>query len=352
MDIQQRSAALRNRVTKELRGTTDPEARAEVLIAALYELSRSLLPELGPPGKSQEYLEGQRVVLELISSLAIALIKSPLQDRRGVAVLTEIGEGCLDPLLRKKFSIYAQELLAKPCTVAKSQPMSWGWPHWLLGLGGAAVCALYMTVTVPAPAKGKPEPTPAGLSTLAPPAPVATPPAANQPAAYPPVPMASADAVGVGGERVGAETEHQAQLVPEGRGAGTPAEQTTRVRIIDNQVLVPVILKNGGESVRVELVLDTGSTRTAIHEGLAARLRIDPRLTQASQSEVADGRKISSRLAKIDSLGVGPFAITSSEVMLIPYQGTEGIHDGLLGMDFLAKHRYQIDMEHERIRWF
>jgi hypothetical protein len=39
-------------------------------------------------------------------------------------------------------------------------------------------------------------------------------------------------------------------------------------------------------------------------------------------------------------------------VDFIPYQGTEGLHDGLLGMDFLGKHRYQIDMEHELIRWF
>ena len=53
---------------------------------------------------------------------------------------------------------------------------------------------------------------------------------------------------------------------------------TTKVKIANNQVLVPVLLKNGGETVKVELVLDTGSTRTSLHEGLVSRLRIDLRL--------------------------------------------------------------------------
>ena len=117
-------------------------------------------------------------------------------------------------------------------------------------------------------------------------------------------------------------------------------------------MLVQVLLKNGGETLRAVLVLDTGSSRTSIHEGLANRLRIDLRQAKVSQAELADGRLIRSRSATIDSLAVGPFAMNSAEVDLIPYKGSDGVHDGLLGMDFLAKHRYQIDMEREIIRWF
>ena len=334
---------MKERVAFELLGASGAEARGVILIDALYQLSRSVLPELGLPGSSREYLERQGVVLDLISFIAIPLIRNCAQDSRGVAVLTEIGEGCLDPLLKKKFSVYAQELLAKTGSGAGNRPCRrWNWSLGLLGLGGAAL-TLYLAspglVTVPSRRAAAPA--------LA----VATPPAAYHAASYQP---AAVGPEGAGTGRVRAEPEAAPLTQPaaEVKGGASPGEQTTKVRISNNQILVPVIIKNDGESIRVDLVLDTGSSRTAIHEELAGRLRIDLRLAKASQSEVADGRVIRSRIATIDSLGVGPFAMTSAEVELIPYKGTEGVRDGLLGMDFLGKHRYQIDMEHELIRWF
>ncbi|HEY5513964.1 MAG TPA: retropepsin-like aspartic protease, partial [Geomonas sp.] len=295
---------------------------------------RSVLPELGLPGSSREYLERQGAVLDLISFIAIPLIRNCVQDSRGVAVLTEIGEGCLDPLLKKKFSVYAQELLAKSGSGAGNRPCRrWNWSLGLLGLGGAALLPLYLaspgSVSVPSRHAAAP-----ALAVAA------------QPAAVGP------EGAGTGRVRAEPEAAPLTQPAAEVKGGASPGEQTTKVRISNNQILVPVMIKNDGESIRVDLVLDTGSSRTAIHEELATRLRIDLRLAKASQSEVADGRVIRSRIATIDSLGVGPFAMTSAEVELIPYKGTEGVRDGLLGMDFLGKHRYQIDMEHELIRWF
>lgn len=344
MDIHHLCSAMKERVAFELLGASGAEARGVILIDALYQLSRSVLPELGLPGSSREYLEGQGAVLDLISFIAIPLIRNCAQDSRGVEVLTEIGEGCLDPLLKKKFSVYAQELLAKSGSGAGNRPCrGWNWSLGLLGLGGAALLALYLAspgpVTVPS------------RHAAAPALAVASPPAAYHAASSPP---AAVGPEGAGAGRVRAEPEAVplAQPAAELKGGAFPGEQTTKVRISNNQILVPVMIKNDGESIQIELVLDTGSTRTAIHEELAGRLRIDLRLAKASQSEVADGRVIHSRIATIDSLGVGPFAMTSAEVELIPYKGTEGVHDGLLGMDFLGKHRYQIDMEHELIRWF
>ena len=346
MDIQSRCGALKNRVTVELQEAVGTWERDEILIAALYELSRSVLPALGRPEKSQVYLERQLVVLELFSFLSKSLIRNCTGDRRGVAVLAEIGEGCLDPLLKKKLSFYAQELLAKSRLGFQKPGQSHSRLSWILGGGAVAVLALYLALPVAlhirraAPASPYANLTSTGAAQIQAQAPQDEPGPA--PAASP-IPAQGA---------VRSRTESAPeQPAPEQKGFATSGEATTKVKIANNQILVPVTLKNGGETVKVELVLDTGSTRTSIQEGLAGRLRIDLRLAKISQSEVADGRMIRSHCATLDSLAVGPFSLTAAEVDLIPYKGSDGFHDGLLGMDFLSKHRYQIDMERELIRW-
>ena len=358
MAVHDLCGALKQRVTVELQRAHDPAARGEILIGALYEVSRSVLPELGAPRKQAEYRESQGAVLELITFLVIPLIRGGGHEPRGVTVLAEIAEGCPDPLLRKKLSVYAQQLLAKSKgdneTVSAER-----WIPWLAGFIGVAVLALYLIwphgeppvrhevpAALPAPQAASGEP-------AAPKAAPRPPPAAGRP-----------DAAAAGGpQRRDDEPGKTVRPAAEVRGgtaprsaasqeALAPGEQTTRVRIVNNQVLVPVTLKNGAATVRVELVLDTGATRTAIHERITRRLPIDLRTTKGSEALVADGRVVRSRIAKLDAVAVGPFVVASMEVELFPYHGDDTVHDGLLGMDFLGKHRYQIDMEHELIRWF
>jgi hypothetical protein len=346
MDIPYRCGALKDRVSEELQETLDAREKEAILVAALYELARTVIPELGCPSKSREYLESQGAVLELISFIALPLIRNSAHDTRWVAVLTEIAEGCLDPLLKKKLSVYAQELLAKTRAGTHNEPKERsGRIPLLLGLGATAILAMYLALPLLFLFLEKREPQAVSRT---PGAPLAYHASSHQPA------EAGTERRVAVAERGRAEAaaEISAHSADESRSAAPSEQTTTKVTIINNQVLVPVLLKNGGETVKVVLVLDTGATRTSIHEGLAGRLKIDLRTAKLVQSEVADGRLIRSRSATIDSLGVGPFALASAEVNLIPYEGGEGLRDGLLGMDFLAKHRYQIDMEHELIRWF
>ena len=343
MNIQNRCNALKYRLAGELQGAADSREREELLIKAIYELSRLVLPELGPPVKTRDYQENQVAVLGLISCIAIPLIRNTAHDIRGVVVLTEVAEGCLDPLLKKKLSVYAQELLTKTRTGAMLRvPKRRRLTPWCLGAGFVSVLALYLSLRVPPPSER--------IITV----PQAVLSAEGNSAVYrasAPPPAPAEELAGVARERAGANSPIASQAAPVGM-AGPGGEQITKVKIANNQVLVPVLLKNEGETVWIVLVLDTGATRTSIHEGIAGRLRVDLRSAKVSQSEVADGRMIRSRSATIDALSVGPFTMTDPEVDLIPYKGTEGMHDGLLGMDFLSKHRYQIDMEHELIRWF
>lgn len=347
MEIHRLCAMIRQRVSVELLESLDAEERSQILIAALYELSRSVLPLLGPPRRSLEYLDRQGTVLDLISFIAIPLVRG--QERRGVAVLSELAEGCLDPLLKKKLTVYAHELLAKSNRpqAAAAAAVARRRRSWLLPAFSAAALLFYLGWAAhpgKEPREGK-----------------------NGAAS---VPRAGADATGIkhGSEPVPAadrlagegaasrqrsgESVGPAERRAAASGAAQPGDQVTAVRIVNNQVLVPVLLKNAGETVQVELVLDTGANRTVIHDTFAGRLQIDLRLAKGAMSEVADGRVIHSRVARIDSLSVGPFALAPVELELIAYTGREGVRDGLLGMDFLGRHRYQIDMEHELIRWF
>jgi hypothetical protein len=346
VNIQNRCSALKYRIAGELQGAADSRGREELLIKAIYELSRLVLPELGQPVKTREYQENQAAVLGLISCIAIPLIRNSAHDIRGVVVLTEVAEGCLDPLLKKKLSVYAQELLIKTRTGAMLKaPKPRRLTPWCLGAALVSVLALYLSLQVPPPSERiitVPEAvlSAEGTSVVYQASAPQTAPATNEKVA-----------AGAAREQAEANSPMPSRAEPDGK-VGPGAEQITKVKIANNQVLVPVLLKNEGETVRIVLVLDTGATRTSIHEGIASRLRVDLRSAKVSQSEVADGRMIRSRSATIDALCVGPFTMADPEVDLIPYKGTEGLHDGLLGMDFLSKHRYQIDMEHELIRWF
>jgi clan AA aspartic protease (TIGR02281 family) len=344
LEIRQMCAAMREKVTADLQEATEPAARQELLLAALYDLSRSILPVLGAPGYSREYQEQQAAVGELISFVTIPLIRTGGQGRC-VAVLSEIAEGCGDPHLKKKLSVYAQELRAKSGNGGRP-------PHDgrnLLLIAASCSALAYGMYSLVQPSQEQSEATGKNPQREI----IAT---RSSPPHHPSPNPSVAPAVPPQGEAVQQDSGGGAlgELDPmqaEGRPPMVPGELVTRVNFVGNQVLVPVTLKNGDEMVRVELVLDTGATRTAIHEAVAAKLGIDLHSTKASLSEVADGRTISSRTARIDSIAVGPFAMTSADIELIPYRG-DGIHAGLLGMDFLAKHRYQIDTEHELIRWF
>lgn len=343
MDLERRCTILKVQLASDLLKAADTVRCEQVLIEALYEVSRTILPALGYPKKSEEYLEKLHLALEVISFIGLNLVKCA-RGSRGVAVLAEVGEGCRDPLLRRKLSGYAQELLANVEASPRETP---GWQKAPV----AAVCTVIVLFTAylgwSLQDSWQPARAPAGK------APSQMAPASQPPARQgPPAVLPAATASGTPAERAGNETTAAERQPVEVKSLGTQGEQVTRVRIIDDQVLVPVTLRNGGETVRVELVMDTGATRTAIHDYLAARLRIDPCSTRPSLAEVADGRTISSKVARIDALAAGPFTLSSTDVELIPYRKGEGGHDGLLGMDFLGRHRFQVDIENELIRWY
>jgi len=129
------------------------------------------------------------------------------------------------------------------------------------------------------------------------------------------------------------------------------ARQTTKVAIVNDQIHVPVLFRNGNKTEKAVLILDTGSVTTCISEALAARLGIDLSATRKTTTLLADGSTADIHVTKVDSVSVGFRVKAPLEVSILRSVGDKEVHDGLLGLDFLGDFQYQLDLQNGLIRW-
>ncbi|MEJ2470078.1 MAG: retropepsin-like aspartic protease [Desulfuromonadales bacterium] len=131
---------------------------------------------------------------------------------------------------------------------------------------------------------------------------------------------------------------------------GPPVDDlTTPIRVEGNRVLVPVQVALGNRAVELFLLLDTGATSTVLHRSALADLDL-PSGTRY-KARVAGGGVVRSYKIRFRHITIGPFRIDKAQAMVINPQGQELPFDGMLGMDFLKTHPYQIDFERQRILW-
>ncbi len=114
-------------------------------------------------------------------------------------------------------------------------------------------------------------------------------------------------------------------------------------------MLVPVEVALGNRKVQLSLLLDTGATRTVLHR--AALSKLDLPSGKKYQARVAGGGIVMSEKIKFRQINVGPHSIKQAYAMVINLQGRSLPYDGMLGMDFLKSHPYQVDFKKQTIRW-
>ncbi|RII28682.1 MAG: hypothetical protein CXR31_02030 [Geobacter sp.] len=373
------------RVALELKRAGSGDEQNSTLVSALYEFADTILDALRKAAEaggeaSHDYAKAQTAALDLLSWLAIPLVRSSTSYRSAITVFDDVTGKCADPQVRKKLVSYTNQLRER---WLKEEPAglihnprarrlrrgSEGQSHSmlitllvLLAVGVAAVFMLapgHFGTLLVSNDTGQPAQPPAPAATATGTELQQPPSARNEPQVQ----------EGVAAPSEGANfykytdtngvihiVDNEDSIPPAYRDQVTKyknSEQgsTTDVKIVGNQVLVPVTLRNGSVAVPVWLVLDTGATVTTIHEDVAARLGIDWNATRGRSARIADGSRVATRSTVIDSITVGARASSPIEVSIMPFQGEKGENDGLLGMNFLRDHRFHIDFATQQLRW-
>lgn len=126
-------------------------------------------------------------------------------------------------------------------------------------------------------------------------------------------------------------------------------EQQTPIRVNGNRILVPVEVSMGNRTVKLSLLLDTGASSTVFHRQALDQLELPD--GKSYNARVAGGGVVKSQRIRFRQINIGPFQQRKTFAMVINTQGRDLPFDGMLGMDFLKNHPYNIDFENQVINW-
>ncbi|WP_293267151.1 aspartyl protease family protein [Neptunomonas sp.] len=127
------------------------------------------------------------------------------------------------------------------------------------------------------------------------------------------------------------------------------AQMETPVKIVRNQVLIPVLVTYHGKEANVHMLMDTGASGTVFHRDALARLEAASQ--SAGYARVAGGGIIRVSSIEFDRIKVGPYKAKNIRSFIIDNKSPGGTFDGLLGMDFLMNVKYEVDYQRQVIIW-
>lgn len=120
----------------------------------------------------------------------------------------------------------------------------------------------------------------------------------------------------------------------------------TSFRLINNHAIVSVVLLYKGREARGQFVFDTGANTSVISPDIARRLEVDYKDTSRAMIRGVGGTSSTSTVV-LDAIKLDGKSVGNVNVCVVEF----GNFDGLLGMDFLAGKKFQIDYHAHKIRW-
>lgn len=127
-----------------------------------------------------------------------------------------------------------------------------------------------------------------------------------------------------------------------------PQYKETKITIQNNRILLPVEIVGTRSSAKVNLIMDTGAQRTFLWRTALPAIG----LSKVGRLRAAGiiGSKYASYV-RAKSINVGPFQLKGAVVTIMDPGRYNTGYDGLLGMDFLSKVKYEIDFQRRVIVW-
>lgn len=127
-----------------------------------------------------------------------------------------------------------------------------------------------------------------------------------------------------------------------------PPRLETKYTYHGGTILLPITVSHNGHQEQIKLILDTGCSITQIHPDVLKRLNVE--IKDRGKSTIADGRTIDNFYGIVDSLQVGPLRELNFPIGTNYIEDKHGI-DGLLGMNFLRRHPFDIDRTRQVVIW-
>lgn len=143
--------------------------------------------------------------------------------------------------------------------------------------------------------------------------------------------------------------DSQAQLdalkaqIDDARTFGVSNEKTIPLVRVGSQYLISVLVAG----LNVELLIDTGASKTVIKESLVPRVGNDWVDLQAITVNTANSQTVG-RVLEVSSLSLGGVELGRSRVIALALDKFK--YDGLLGMDVLSQFEFTIDQDASELR--
>ena len=124
-------------------------------------------------------------------------------------------------------------------------------------------------------------------------------------------------------------------------------ERWVKIEIKKKHVIVPVKITIAHKKTTLKLLLDTGSDKTLLYKRSLKRFKLLNH--KAVSLQQASGGLVGAKEITLTNLEVGKIKEKEMTALVLSFQGSRVEYDGLLGTDFLLKHRYIIDYDKQRL---